>query len=229
MSQIEREVPRISANKLGEYMTATPSRRRRIIKDQKRPKDYIVPRYTQAQGAIVAYLTATSRNDARLSEAVDRLGSSPASSEWDEQRRSLCAEAIQSFLDLVDDLELDGLVLKAGNAEQPRLLIAGVEVSVRPELIVVQSGSRGAPAGGALKLYFSKVNPLGEESGAYVGTMVHQFINEYPTSEGPCDHRLCRVADVFAGRIHSAPRSYVRRRSDIRAACEEIARAWPDL
>jgi hypothetical protein len=75
MSQIEREVPRISVNKLGEYMTATPLRRRRIIQDQKRPKDYIVPRYTEAQDAIVAYLSATARDDVRLLEAVDRLRS----------------------------------------------------------------------------------------------------------------------------------------------------------
>ena len=38
-----RKAPRISVNKLGEYMTATPLRRRRIIQDQKRPKAFISP------------------------------------------------------------------------------------------------------------------------------------------------------------------------------------------
>jgi hypothetical protein len=229
MSQIERETPRISVNKLGEYMTATPSRRRRIIEDQKRPRDYIVPRYTEAQDVIVAYLTAGTHVNGSLLEAIERLGNSPAASEWDEQRRNLCAEAIQSFLDLVDDLDLDGLDLRAGNNGQSRLLIAGVEVSIRPELTIIRAGASRNPASGAFKLYFSKTNPLGEESGAYVGTMVHHFVDEYPMGCEPADHRLCRVIDVFARRVYAAPRSFIRRRSEIQAACMEIARAWPDL
>ena len=34
----ERNDPRISVNKLGEYLVTGPSRRRRIVMDQKRPK-----------------------------------------------------------------------------------------------------------------------------------------------------------------------------------------------
>ncbi len=41
-TQSVRDTPRISLNKLGEYMTASPSRRRSIVRDQKRPKDAIV-------------------------------------------------------------------------------------------------------------------------------------------------------------------------------------------
>jgi hypothetical protein len=84
-------------------------------------------------------------------------------------------------------------------------------------------------AKGGFKLYLSKNNPLGEESGAYVGTTVHHFVDEYPMGCGPADHRLFRVIDVFARRVHAAPRSFIRRRSEIQAACVEIARAWPEL
>jgi hypothetical protein len=40
-----RRTPRISANKLGEYLIAPASRRRRIIVDQKHPHAYITSRY----------------------------------------------------------------------------------------------------------------------------------------------------------------------------------------
>jgi hypothetical protein len=42
-----RETPRISVNKLAEYMVATPARRRGIIRDQKVKRDFIVARYQQ--------------------------------------------------------------------------------------------------------------------------------------------------------------------------------------
>lgn len=75
----QRSEPRKSANKLGEYMTATPSRRRRIIKDQKRPKDFIVPRYTEAQAAIAAN-SGRSKSSARTSRGTDREKSTPCAS-----------------------------------------------------------------------------------------------------------------------------------------------------
>ena len=45
--------PKISLNKLGEYMNATPARRRRIIEDQIAPKDFVVARYTDARESII--------------------------------------------------------------------------------------------------------------------------------------------------------------------------------
>ena len=52
----ERSQPRISVTKLGEYMVASPTPRRRIVIDQKRPQDYIVARYNDAQESIAEFL-----------------------------------------------------------------------------------------------------------------------------------------------------------------------------
>lgn len=54
--QKRRERPRISVNKLGEYLTEpNPSRRRRILLDQKEPKDFILPYYDPARDAILRF------------------------------------------------------------------------------------------------------------------------------------------------------------------------------
>jgi len=47
--------PKVSANKLGEYMSASPSRRNEIVKNQKYPKGYVVTRYNDARRAIIDY------------------------------------------------------------------------------------------------------------------------------------------------------------------------------
>lgn len=64
-SEEGRPSPRISATKLGEYLTATASRRRKIVEDQKYPPPFQVARYTEAEKAIVEFLT-TGRDAARL-------------------------------------------------------------------------------------------------------------------------------------------------------------------
>ena len=98
-----------------------------------------------------------------------------------------------------------------------------------PEIIVTVTGHSGQPFVGAIKLCFSKTNPLGPQAGEYVATTVHQVVATYLSQTATADYRQCQVIDVFDRQIYTAPRSFLRRRNDIQAACEEMARAWPEL
>ena len=51
-----RENPCVSVNKLGQYLTATPALRKRIIHAQKNPVDPQYLRYPEAAQAIVEFL-----------------------------------------------------------------------------------------------------------------------------------------------------------------------------
>jgi hypothetical protein len=222
---LSHKAPRISVNKLGEYMTATPLRRRRIIFDQQRPKTFIVPRYTEAQEAITKYLVGGKQDTALLASEIERLSGAPSATEWEAQRKRLCAEALERFLDVADEIDLSDQTLSAGGNDQPRLQVGGLDVSVRPEVIVRATNRSGEAAGGALKLYFSKTIPLNQEGGEYIAAMVYQFVDTHVTP-GHADSRICRVIDVFGGQFFTAPRAVARRRRELWAACEEIARAW---
>ena len=92
--QVERADPRISINKLGEYLIATPSRRRAIIKEQKRPKAYMTAYYEEAEAAITEYIVTGLIEDGALESRAAEISARPARSEWDEHRKSLCAEAL---------------------------------------------------------------------------------------------------------------------------------------
>ena len=222
---LSHKAPRISVNKLGEYMTATPLRRRRIIVDQQRPKTFIVPRYTEAQDAITKYLVRDGKDAEVLASEIERLSTAPSATEWEAQRKRLCAEALERFLDVVDEIDLRDQTVTAGRNDQLRLQVGGLEISVRPEVILRGANRSGEAVGGALKLYFSKTIPLSQDGGEYVATLVHQFVDTHITP-GHADPRLCQVIDVFGRRVFSAPRAIARRRRDLWAACEEIARAW---
>ncbi len=214
-------------NKLGEYMVATASRRERIIRDQKRPKAFKSTRYNDAQEAITSYLVDGAKDDYLYAE-IERLYTTNPANPWQLQNNQLCAEAPESFLDVVDEIPLEGLELRRGVADAPKLHIGEVAVSVRPEIILTGTNRAGEQINGALKLYFPKSFPLDKRAGEYVGTTLHQFVTMYPVAAGKPDYQWCFVVDVSGGEVFTAPRSHKRRRSDIEAACREIARAWSE-
>jgi hypothetical protein len=218
--------PQISVNKLGEYMTAKPLGRRRIVLEQKRPRDEFVPRYAEARQAIALYLAGGATDEAFLLSEMQRLAAAPAETEWDAHRNRHAVEAIEAFMDLFEQLHLEGCEASLGAAEPPPLEIAGVSINVRPEVLLRGSQRNGQPLCGALKFYFSQTSPLSRTAGHYAATAVFQFVHQFVDPAGAASHRHCQVVDVFAGQIYTAPRFQIRRRQDLEAACEEIARTW---
>ncbi len=219
-----RRDPRISVNKLGEYMVAPPRRRRRIIKDQIEPQSFIVARYKDAEDAIRKFLLGGGVEDDIIYETIDRLERASAESDWESQNQALCVEALERFLDLADELELGERLVRAKNNSIP-VRIEGVDISVRPD-VIVRTGSRNGHDGvGAIKLCFSKTAPIGEEPGRYIATILQQHLDDlFPDYDAR--REVCQVVDVFHGAIYTAPRAYKRRVEDVAAACEEIARGW---
>lgn len=228
-----RARPRISVNKLGEYLVATAARRRQIIRDQKYPPDVQVIRYGDAQRAVVDHLVNGRDDPGVLSRHLYRLAEwepRPDDSDYDVQRNRDCRAAVEAFMAMVGALPaLDGFAVSAGPPNSPRLGTAGVSISVRPEVLIRGMNRSGEPVVGAIKLHFSKTFRLDDRAGDYVGTMLHQFGEQHLVGRGLTVHRNFHVVDVFAGRVFTAPRAFARRRADVDAACEEITSRWPTL
>lgn len=226
---IERTLPRISLNKLGEYMTATPSRRRQIVRDQRRPKGFLLPRYNEAQAAIVRCLTAPEPNLADIVADIRRLAASASRSTWEAQRNALCTAALEAFLEIGDQfIDTSQFTLSRAPQRPPLLTYGEVSISVRPELIVRAVGRTRASRVGAVKLYFSKTTPLREAGGTIAATALADFAEQFLAMNEKVDPRLCQVVDVFAHTIYRASRARVRPHADLLAACDEIARAWDE-
>lgn len=80
---------------------------------------------------------------------------------------------------------------------------------------------------GEIKLCFSKTHPLDREAGEYVGTALYEDAQMTMSDQGKIDPSYCMIIDVFAGKVHMAPRAYITRKRDMEAACAEIALHWP--
>jgi hypothetical protein len=105
-------------------------------------------------------------------------------------------------------------------------LVAGVDISVRPEFEIVVPHSGETIRYGYLKLYIGKTHPISEESGKYAATTVHHFAALRHEMEQAVDRKRCCLLDVFRERLHEAPKGFQLRRRQIEAACREIASQW---
>lgn len=225
-----RANPRISINKLGEYLTATPARRKSIIKDQKYPPEiFITGKYNDAFDPIIDFFVRDALNPEGLHRAVGALSSRPTRNDPEAADLKNNILALQRLIKTADTVPFAGLTFRAAKQQGALLTIGKVAVSIRPELEIVAPQRGGGTKYGLLKLYLGKTHPLNEESGQLIATTVHQFAETHFGSPENVDRKRCYVLDVFQGKLFIAPVSYTKRRSDIEAACEEIAARWPTL
>ncbi|VVE53044.1 hypothetical protein PCA20602_04842 [Pandoraea capi] len=212
--------PRISLNKLGEYMTATPARRRRIVEDQINPKDFIAARYVDAREYISDFICGNI-DEEYLTDVAKNLRSQPYDSKFVAQDKILSADAINDFLGVSDQLPTGYRFEKVAASDSSTLEVSGVTVSIRPDVYLKNDENQVV---GAIKLHFPKSNPLTTVAGEYVATGLRAFVQE--GRESPIDNKLCVVVDVPSASVISAPKAGKKRMSDIEAACEEINARW---
>ena len=67
----------------------------------------------------------------QLLRAIEELENESGGSDWQEQTNQLCAEAIGSFLDGIDVLDLDAVKLRTTHQSPPLFKVGGISVSVR--------------------------------------------------------------------------------------------------
>jgi hypothetical protein len=220
MVAVERENPRISINKISEYVTALPSRRRTIIKQQKRPPSFIVPYYKDAETTVVEYLTSPEVQAEWLDLKIQELSNKSVSTEWEENRRNICIDALDSFVEFMEELDFGNLSCIIGEPKPEKLNIAGVQISVRPEIYLIDKDRN---VKGCVKLVLGKGREVSADEAGYTGVCLQRWMME---KFNVSNNKTCFLIDIFGGVCHIAPKAYRKKMSDIEAACEEIVRAW---
>lgn len=222
--QRTRDQPRMSLNALTDYMTASALRRRRLVSEQKRPRDFQVAYYREAAEAIAAFLVGDRK---ALGEGLSQVQPAAGLKEWELGRRLAATEAIRSFQQ-IGELDLSGFQVRRG-PQSPRPLQSGfLSISVRPEILLRKTHG-DATKTGALKLFFSKSERLGEDRARFGGVVLYRYLQETSGRAETADYRSRFVVDVFAGLTYQAPRTHKRRWQEIEAACQEIAHIWPTV
>ena len=217
-----RPEPRISVNKLAEYLEANPTRRKQIVSDAKHPKEFIVTRYKDARTVIKNYIMNIDDEDYVL-DSITELRGIETETDFQEQDRNLSIDCLESVLE-TDLTELEDYEIEPFERENKCLNIAGVDVSVNPDLVV-----RNGEEVGAIKLHLAKAS-LSPEGQKIVATLLYTYTKEFIVEEGEtADPWLCISFDVFNESLEHCPTGVKLRLRRIEDACQEIALWWDKL
>jgi hypothetical protein len=155
----------------------------------------------------------------------------PTDSVFDAREKAASRSALEAFAELAPNLG-DGLVVTRGANIVPKLEIGGVQISVRPDLVLRGKGRGGRPFVGAVKFHFAKSAPLNDRSGAIVSALLHEYAEAHladPAAGERADPKRCLVLDLASCRIYTAPGTRARLLGEIEDACREIAARWSSL
>jgi hypothetical protein len=220
--------PKISINKLAEYMTASPSRRKQILRDQKMPPAFKAARYKDARETIVQYMEQGMGDDEFALAKADELRQDQSGTDFVTQDRQLSAAAIEEFLPLSEEIEIQDLSVQSGATFASETVnFGGTKVSMRPDAIL-KDPETGAIVG-CVKLNFSKSAPLQDKAAAYAATALREHLEANLSSPEYVNPSLCYVVDVPTGTVCTAPKANKKRLSDLTAAGEEIAARWDSI
>lgn len=233
--------PRISINKLGEYLVAkTDKRRRRIIYDQKFPSGVITTRYGKfmpsvrdmvTNGGSAESVTETAEALRAQAKALGTTELAKKKNKWHIDNANNTAGALDLFLKLAPQILSKTRILLAPPKKNAYVMIAGVKVSIMPDYIVHQKVD-GRDHQGAVKFHLikGKQKHLGAVGAQHVAVLLQHWLEvNLPDAQRLPHHTLCLVVECWQSRVTVAPAKSEGRMENIISACREIAEIWPTI
>ena len=201
------ESPRMSLKLICEYVTASASRRSTIIKDSCIVPTFIAKRYNLASQVVSSYISRNETDLNVLKNKVRAISTKRYKTQNEIETAMLCVEAITAFSKHANSVTsiFNGFnVEMCDQFSSQKMNIEGVDISVRPELIIRNPVTNKIT--GFIKLYFSKTTELDEITGDLITCLGRNYFNE--THNLNLEEKNCFVLDVFRGELATAPRAF---------------------
>jgi hypothetical protein len=110
------------------------------------------------------------------------------------------------------------------------MTIQGVEISVRPEIILRGQGRDGRLLLGAMKVHFPRTFPLNSDSAGIISAILQRYTRDCLARDGEEPFApYCSVVDVGSQRFHPGVRATTNRMREVEAECRNIAAIWGSI
>ncbi len=224
----QRNEPRISVNKLAQYVTSRAARQTQILRNAKFPPEYITTYYREAGEAIARYLASNMTDAAILGNTISALLQKEATNIYETRRIAGNIDAIETFEMLLDDIDFGNAEPRLGAQTAPHVIRQAVGISVRPEVTLHSKSKTGNLVGG-IKLHFPKTEPLDKEQADYVSAILQAYCQDHLWKDGAPDAKHCMLIDLGSGVVYLGIKSIKQRMKDVESACTQIAALWPSI
>jgi hypothetical protein len=215
--------PRMSIFSLAEYPRATHQRKRAILIQEKNPAVYQTAYRRQADVAIRQCLATGGRDRRPIDEALRRLRSARPTKDYDKQQVASGIETLESFDRCLTKGALDLEGVQRTPKEETPWVVEGVEISARPDAVIVSNGV----IVGAIKRFLKKTVRLEGDRAKFAGVILRQYVERL--SPGHADPTRCYILDVHKGAVIVASKSYKSTARELIAVCRDIFALWPSV
>lgn len=230
---IERQSPRITANELALFMVSSDTARMGIIRRSKHPQPPPIIRYQDVKKVVCSFLADPMRRVNHLVSAESMFSqraedNSISSLKRDDALSSI--EVLHALRRLTNQLSHIEFLLAP--ASQAKLHLAGVEVSVRADLITKLT-AKGRDFSGVAVLRLTQDSPDTDaarskrrDMGIYVATLARLHADQNIHLTHPVENRACVSIDIQHGEVFPAPAANTQRVANLENACRFIAAMW---
>lgn len=218
--------PRMSLNKFGEYLTASPSKQSQLIQQAKYPKASFFKWFGELRSGLSNYFVDgyDRKNLIQLRENLEGLMLSEPKREKEAKAAIL---HLEGFWEGFTPFESPFQVSKFTRGEQA-LNIGGLQVFADPDLRLVGAYRKAMHLGG-VKYYINK-SPLGKISAEAISLLMAYYL-EHNMPEGfkGIKRGWLYTIDVRRGTVFSCPKDYKSLSKDIFHAGKAIAERWSSI
>ncbi|UPT68716.1 MAG: hypothetical protein M0D57_08875 [Sphingobacteriales bacterium JAD_PAG50586_3] len=220
------EKPYISMNKLAEFMTARPLRRKQIVKALRIDADYNKVRYSEVRNILPLYYKKEYDNTI-LTTCIDKIKAKTAISEWEISDNKNSILALKAIL-ATDLPDLSNYTISNNLFKLNSMQISGVKVTLKPELYL-QNKKTGKY--GAIKIHFAKTLPnrLQHDNREYASVLLKYAMLEEGIESKEIENKACFSHDIFLQEYSHSPATHISKIKEIQASCHEIASLWNTL
>lgn len=229
-----KSTPEVSASLIAQYIRASPTRRKSMIRAAHFPKPDVIAQYDIAREGLVRFLTDDTRNYQHLANVKDRLREReerPESSDWekDDSRRSI--DAVEAFENGYNQMGFHRLECRRPGS-LPRFDLWPTKIKVELDCITRKPDRLGpGPFGGAIFLFWKtrQETEARIDQCKTIAGLIYVYCERHLAHLGTPNRSLCLAVDVFAERAIPAPSGFAQKLDYIEDACEEIAARWDEV
>ncbi|MCY1719573.1 hypothetical protein OU798_04430 [Prolixibacteraceae bacterium Z1-6] len=220
--------PKMTINKLGEYLVASPRRKRSILETLKYPKEdggqwgHV---HSEARNAIKRYFVS-GFDKKYITKCIASLKSKSGTK--DEKNYHASSILLLETILKSENIDFDAYDYEPYNVKNAYLDIEGVKINVYPDLLV-KSTSRGKNYIGALKLHLVKNSEINDEAGRYIATILNRYADGFILTDRKIRTNHNISYDVISDRFIECPGSVKNRWKNIEAECKNIVAIWGSI
>jgi len=225
-----REVksPQVSARYLADFMSASETVKRTIVRKCKYQPIAPVVQHKQAKAA-VSHFISHGGDLANITARAESLRKMMADDDFTRLTLDSNADYLTRFATVYSNISFPEAERLPAGKDVP-ITLNGVRVNVETLFRLRRTTKTNEVRIGEGMIRYAKNRPLDPEVAAWQASFLFGYLRLTAMDAGEsAEKKLCLTVDAFAGKSFAAPGDAATRFKNMQAACESIAERWDNV